>query len=398
MTRLTRRPPCRSAGVVLAALALALAGGAAAQGMSRPAAPAADEFAFERMVFKDRFDHEVRFRAAAVQVAWSAEALCDRTAQIEPVVLLSQHALRKRLSERDSRLYREATGMDDRWRVVWADEDTPDDLRLLDAVVAINGRPLPGSGTRVEMGAVFRGGSVVSQDDQGFWDVLLKAREEAAARDPPSMTLTLADGRRLQVNTQAGCAGAVTASASDPDPAVFWRQGNTRVKIPALAMLEARTRDEFRWLAAFGTFYQASRSAIERVQQSQGVSTGFAVGKVLTLAVPGSGMLLSAVEAQTEKALAVTSIAGSADLFANEVVVSMGGDVEAGLRLNRRMAAKGLQVEGVLMDAFRLSTAVEHVRRIRAIQAAQARAEAEQAREQEERQRQALTEALPVRP
>jgi hypothetical protein len=282
--------------------------------------------------------------------------------------------------------------------VVWADEDAPDELRLLDAVVAINGRPLPGSATRVEMGAVFRGGSVVTQDDQGFWDAVLRAREEAATRPDRTMTLTLADGRELRVNTQTGCAGAVFASAFDPDPGVFWRQGTARVKIPANAMLEARTRDEFRWLAAFGTYFQASRSAIERVQQSQNVSTGFVVGKVLTLAVPGSGMLLSAVEAQAEKTLAVNSIVGSADLFATEVVVSMGGDPEAGLRLNRRIAAKAQEVDVLRMDEFRLSTAVEHVRRLRAIQAAQAAAERAEAAAQEARQLQPLPDAFPVRP
>ena len=55
------------------------------------------------------------------------------------------------------------------------------------------------------------------------------------------MRITLEDGRTLKVETQTGCAGAVTASAFDADPDVFWRQGNRRVKIPANAMIEART-------------------------------------------------------------------------------------------------------------------------------------------------------------
>jgi len=353
------------------------------------------DHAFERQLFKTRFEHEVQFRAAAIHVAWGAEPLCDRTTQIEPFVLWSQHAMRKRPGSSEEPIFRQATGMDDKWRVVWADEDVPDALQLGDVVTAINGRRLPAGGTRFEVGALFRGASVVSNDDQGFWDVMIKAREEAKAREDRSMTLTLEDGRQVPVNTQSGCAGAVTASSFDPDPDVFWRQGTLRAKIPAAAMLEARSRDEFRWLAAFGTFFQASRSAIETAQRSEGRSTGFMVGKILLLAVPGAGMLLTAVETQADKALAVDSIVGSADLFANEVVAAMGGEVDAGLALSRRLVGKGLKVDAVQMDEFRMSNAAEHVRRILALQAAEAEQEAAQARAQEERQRQPLV--LPSR-
>ncbi len=344
-----------------------------ALGLAAVWACAQGDRAFERELFKTRFEHEVKFRAAAIHVAWGAEALCDSTTEVEPFVLLSVHALRRRLSDPDLRLFREVTGMDEQWRVAWADEGAPDDLKVGDVVVAVNDRRLPGGSTRFEMGAIFRGGSVVSNDDQGFWDVMLQARAEAKAGKP--FMLTLADGRRLRVETQTGCAGSVTASGFDADADVFWRQGTQRAKIPANAMIEARSTDEFRWLAAFGTYFQASKSAMEKVQQSEGRSTGFIVGKILTLTVPGAGMLLTAVEAQAEKTLAVDSIVGSADLFANEVVASLGGDPAAGLRLSERMLALGMKVDAVLMDDFRRSNAAEHVRRIKAIQAAQSAAE-----------------------
>ncbi len=335
---------------------------------------------FERELYRTRLEQEVKFRAAAIQVAWGAEALCDATTQIEPFVLLSSHAMQHKLSERDLRLFTAVTGIDERWRVVWADEGAPDELKLGDIVVAVNERPLPAGGTRLEMSALFRGGAVVALDDQGFWDVMLQARQEAAAGKP--MWLTLAGGRRLQVETQTGCAGSVTASAFDTDPDTFWRQGTQRAKIPANAMLQARERDEFRWLAAFGTYFQASRSAIAAVQKSEGVSTGFLVGKILSIMVPGIGMLLSAAEAQAEKAIAVDSIVGSADLFANEVVASLGGDPAAGLRLSERLGAQGSRVEAVLMDDFRRSNAAEHARRIKGLQAAQAEREQSTARQQ----------------
>jgi hypothetical protein len=342
--------------------------------------------AFERELFKTRFEHEVKFRAAAIEVAWSAEPLCDNTTQVEPFVLLSVHALRRKLSAPDLALFREVTGMDERWRVVWMDEGAPDEMQLRDVVVAINGRPLPGAGTRFEMGAIFRGASVLSVDDQGFWDVVLQARAEAKAGKP--FTVTLEGGKVLTVDTQTGCAGSVTASAFDADADIFWRQGTQRAKIPANAMIEARSSDEFRWLAAFGTYFQASKTAMEKVQQSEGRSTGFMVGKILTMTVPGAGMLLSAVEAQAEKSLAVDSIVSSADLFANEVVASLGGDPAAGLKLSERMAGLGMKVDAVMMDDFRRSNAAEHVRRIKAIQAEQAAREkaAEEAREALQRQ------------
>jgi hypothetical protein len=357
------------------------------------AAPAQADRAFDRELFKTRFEHEVQFRAAAIEVAWGAEALCDHTTQIEPFVLLSVHALRRRLSSADLALYSEVTGMDERWRVVWMDEAAPDDMQLGDVVVAVNGRPLGGAATRFELGAVFRGASIVSVDDQGFWDVLLQARAEAAAGKP--FTVTLADGRVLPVQTQTGCAGSVTASGFDADADIFWRQGTQRAKIPANAMIEARGSDEFRWLAAFGTYFQASKSAMQKVQQSEGRSTGFIVGKILTLTVPGAGMLLSAVEAQAEKTLAVDSIVGSADLFANEVVAALGGDAAAGLRLSERMAGLQMKVDAVLMDDFRRSNAAEHVRRIKSIQAAQAARERAADEAQEALQRQPLT-PLPI--
>lgn len=345
--------------------------------------------AFELDLFKNRFEHEVNFRAAAIHVAWGAEALCDNVTEVEPFVLWSTHALKKRLNAKELDILKRATGMDERWRVVWTDEGAPDELKLGTEVVAINDRVLPSGSTRVELAAVFKGGSIFSSDDQGFWDVLLKAREQAAEGKP--MELTLADGRRVKVDTQSGCAGGVTASAFDADPDQFWRQGAQRVKIPANALLEARSQDEFRWLAAFGTYFQASQNAIGKARDSEDRSTAFVVGKILMLAVPGAGMLLTAAEAQAEKALAVDSVVGSADLFANEVVASLGGDPLAGVKLSQRLEANGAKVDAVMMGEFRRSNAVEHVRRLQALKAAQDKArevaEAAERRAQEEAQR-----------
>lgn len=373
---------------------VALLGLACAAGLLRPgpaaaqATPAvtAQEYdrAFERDLFKNRLLHEVEFRAAAIQVAWGAEALCHATTEIEPFVLWSVHAMRSRLSTADLKLFKDTTLMDEKWRVVWLDESAPGELDLRDVVVAVNDRPLPDGGTRFELTALFRGGSVVSNDDQAFWDVMLKARQEATAGKP--MQLTLQGGRKITVPTQKGCAGSVTASSFDNDPDKFWRVGNQRVKIPASAMLEANHADEFRWLAAFGTYFQASESAIAAVQRSEGVSNGFLVGKILAITIPGAGMLLSAAEAQAEKAIAVDSIVGSADLFANEVVVALGGDASAGLRLTERMLRKGVSVEAVTMDDFRRSNAAEHARRIKALQALQAERERAELKAEEEAQ------------
>ncbi len=367
-----------------ALLRTALKGLLAATLLAALAASAQGDKAFERELFKTRFEHEVAFRAAAIHVAWGAEKLCDSTTEIEPFVLLSVHALRRRMSAGDLELFRQVTGMDEQWRVAWADEGAPDELKLGDVVLAVNGRKLPAGGTKFELGALFRGGSVVANDDQGFWDALLQARTEA--REGKPMVITLAGGRQLTVETQTGCAGSVTASAFDADPDIFWRQGNQRAKIPANAMLEARSRDEFRWLAAFGTYFQASQSAIQKVQQSEGMSTGFTVGKILTALVPGAGMLLSAAEAQAEKALAVDSIVGRADLFANEVVAALGGDPAAGLHLSERLLAKEMKVDAVMMDEFRRSNAAEHARRITALQAALAERERAEAQARDDAQ------------
>ncbi|MDE2371146.1 MAG: hypothetical protein KGN16_19415 [Burkholderiales bacterium] len=345
----------------LVALGLAAAAGAAR---------ADDDHAFERDLYKTGIEQEIQFRAAAIQVAWGAEALCDKTTEVEPFVLLSVHSLHRALSPPERQMFREVTGLDEHWRVVWADESAPDELHLHDVVTAIDGRALPGGETHFSLSNLVRRGSVVSNDDQGFWDVLLQAREDAAAGKP--MVLTLEGGRRITVETQRGCAGSVTASAFDKDPDVFWRQGNQRAKIPANAMIAARNADEFRWLAAFGTYFQASQGAIDAVHKSDNVSNGFLVGKILALTIPGAGMVLTAAEAQAEQAIAVDSIVGSADLFANEVVASLGGDPAAGLRLSERMLKQGMKVDAVLMDDLRRSNSAEDARRIQRLQAAQA--------------------------
>jgi hypothetical protein len=365
------------------------------------AAPvAAQDKAFERELYKGRFEHEVAFRAAAIQVAWGASPLCTETTEIEPFVLWSEHAMPRRPSGANLAVFREVTRMDERWRVVWMDEGAPDELRLGAAVTHVNGRPLPGGGTRFDMTAWVRGGSIVAGDDQAFWDVMLKARAEA--RSTGRMQLTLEGGRAVAVETQTGCAGAVLASGFDAEPDLFRRQGTVRVKLPASAMLEARSRDEFRWLAAFGTFFQASEQAVGTAREAEGRNAAFTVGKVLMLAVPGAGLMLSAAQAQTELALAVNGIAGAADLFANEVVAALGGDPAAGLALNRRLVSLGLTPEAVRMDEARVATATEHVRRLRALQAAAeraaAQAEAEERRRQEEALRQPLVIPEPRRP
>lgn len=364
---------------------------------SRTEAPAYDPKEFMRLVFKTRFEREIQFRAAAIQVAWSAELLCDATTEIEPFVLWSLGTVGRRLSSEDLALYAEVTGMDAQWRVAWLDEGAPDDLHLGDVVVAVNGRKLPIGGTRLDFGALLRGALPWSNDEQPFWDVMHQAREEARAGRP--MTVTLLDGRTLTVDTQTGCAGSVMATGFDHEPARFERSGAVRVKIPANAMLEARSRDEFRWLAAFGTYFQASEQALGKARDSANVATAFVVGKILAAAVPGAGVLLTAAEQQAERAIAVDSVVGSADLFANEVVAAMGGDVHAGWRLNERYAELRLAVDALGMDPLRLSNAKEHAQRLAALQAARARAAAEaeaaERRAQEEAQRQPLV--LPVR-
>lgn len=361
----------RAAPVLLLCLAL----GAAAQ---KPYDPRD----FKREVFKTRFEREVQFRAAAIQVAWSAELLCDATTEIEPFVLWSLGTIGRRLSSEDLQLYGEVTGMDDRWRVAWLDEGAPEDLHVGDVVAAVNGRTLPAGGTRIELGAILRGASPFSNDDQPFWDVMLKARDEARLGKP--MTVTLEDGRTLPVDTQTGCAGSVTATGFDHEPGRFVRQGAVRAKIPANAMLEARSRDEFRWLAAFGTYFQASEKAIGKARESESMANAFVVGRILAAAVPGAGMLLTAMEQQAERTIAVDSVVGSADLFANEVVAAMGGDANAGWKLNERLAELGLEVEALGMSAFRRSNAKEHAQRLIGLQAARAKAEADaEARERQ---------------
>ena len=332
---------------------------------------------FDRQRFKSAFAHEIAFREAALHVAWGAEPLCDDTNEIEPFVLWSVRTVRSGLSVYQQKLFKQATGMDEHWRVAWLDEGAPEELKLGQRVLSINKRLLPMPAGTIELTAVFRGGATLSVDDQAFWEVLHKAREEAGT--DASMTLTLEGGREVKVSTQSGCAGTVTATAFDDEPQNFQRLDSRRSKIPGNALLEAQTQDERRWLAAFGTYFLASEGSILRQRSSDSTANAFLIGKVLALAVPGAGTLLSAVESQTQRTIQVDGLVGGADLFANEVVMAMGGDPSVGMKLSDRLKAKGIKADVVELTEFRRSNVELHLRKLREIE--QARRLAEQAAE-----------------
>ncbi len=332
---------------------------------------------FDRQRFKDGLVHEIAFREAALHVAWGAEPLCDDTTEIEPLVLWSVRSMLKSLSAHEQGLFKQATGMDEHWRIAWLDESAPDELKLGQRVLAVNKRLLPAPGTKIEITAVLRGGSAMSVDDQAFWTVMHQAREEANANS--AMTLTLEDGRDIKVSTQTGCAGTVTATAFDNEPQNFLRQDGRRSKIPGNAMLEARSADERRWLAAFGTYFLASEGSILRQRSSDSTASAFLIGKVLSVAVPGAGTLLAAMEASTQRTIQVDGLVGGADLFANEVVMAMGGDPSVGLKLSDRLRAKGIAADVLVMSEFRRSSVEFHLRQLQEI--AQARRKADLAAE-----------------
>ena len=328
---------------------------------------------FDRQRFKDAFGQEIAFREAALHVAWAAEPLCDDTTEIEPVVLWSVLTVRQGLSAHQRKLFTQATGMDEHWRIAWLDESAPDELALGQRVLAVNQRPLPAPGTKVEITALLRGGAAMTVDDQAFWAVLHQARDEANADS--SMTLTLEGGRQVKLPTQTGCAGTVLASAFDNEPQNFLRQDGRRSKLPGHALLEARTRDERRWLAAFGTYFLASEGSILRQRTADSQASAFLVGKVLSLAVPGASTVLSAVQAQVQRSVQIDSLVGGADLFANEVVMAMGGDPAVGLRLSDRLKAKGVAADVLVMNAFRRSSVELHLGQLKDIDKARRQAE-----------------------
>ena len=328
---------------------------------------------FDRQRYRTAFQQEIAFREAALHVAWAAEPLCDDTSEIEPFVLWSLRGLRTGLSGSAQALFTQATGMDEHWRIAWLDESAPDALQIGQRVLAVNQRPLPAPGSTVELAAVLRGGATFSVDDQAFWAVLHQARDEANA--DASMVLTLDGGQQVRVSTQTGCAGTVTATAFDDEPQNFLRQEGRRSKIPGNAVLAARSRDERRWLAAFGTYFLASERSILRQRSADNVGHAFLVGKVLSLAVPGMGTVLSAMEMQTQRGLQVDGLVGGADLFANEVVLAMGGDPAVGLKLSERLARDQVLADILPKTPFRRSNVEIQLQQLRAIEAARRQAE-----------------------
>ena len=160
-------------------------------------------------------------------------------------------------------------------------------------------------------------------------------------------------------------------------------------------MLEARSADERRWLAAFGTYFLASEGSILRQRSSDSTANAFLIGKVLSLAVPGAGTLLAAMEATTQRTIQVDGLVGGADLFANEVVMAMGGDPSVGLQLSDRLRAKGIAADVLVMSAFRRSSVEIHLRQLQEI--VQARRKADLAAEAAEAAKGAAVDVPPAK-
>ena len=98
-------------------------------------------------------------------------------------------------------------------------------------------------------------------------------------------------------------------------------------------------------------------------------------GYLLALAVPGIGTVLSAMESQTQRGLQVDGLIGGADLFANEVVLAMGGDPAVGLKLSDRLARDKVAADILPMSAFRRSNVEQQLQQLQAIETARRQAE-----------------------
>ncbi len=110
-------------------------------------------------------------------------------------------------------------------------------------------------------------------------------------------------------------------------------------------------------------------------RSSDSVGNAFLVGKVLALAVPGMGTVLSALESQTRRQLQVDGLVGGADLFANEVVLAMGGDPAVGLKLSDRLARDKVAADILSMTAFRRSNVEIQLQQLQAMEAARRQAD-----------------------
>ena len=81
----------------------------------------------------------------------------------------------------------------------------------------------------------------------------------------------------------------------------------------------------------------------------------------------------------SQRTIQVDGLVGGADLFADEVVMALGGDPSAGLKLSDRLLAKGIAADVLVMSPFRRSNVELHLRQLQDI--AQARRQAELAAE-----------------
>lgn len=324
--------PARVARVLAsAALALVL-GGCATWTLDRSVRAKPEDVAY----IAQEIERAARYQQAVHEVSTFAADRCPQQAAREPFMLLTLGHMGRHYGMERYAAYWEAGGFDEHLRVLWA---------------------TPGSGLR-------RGERVlrINDIDIGPGDIPLAryldatSRARDAALEGKPYRVTLEDGRTVDVPVRKACRTLTHAmplfEANDQVEVTPALHG--AIVLPRNAIHEARTEDEYRYLAGVAVYLSASEAARNRRRGGLAMQAGALVGiTALIVAMPVVGIVanpvVSAVTNQGANALQRAGMSVQAAVFASRIVADMGGDALAGLALVGRLQASGLAAPSVLL-------------------------------------------------
>lgn len=283
---------------------------------------------------KREIDTVIEFQKAVYEVSVFAVDKCGAKATREPFALMTLGGLVNEYKPEKLSAYYKAAGLDEGWRVMWADGKSP--LPVGTRITELNGRDLENNKTGMGEFPYVK-----------YFNRTARARRDAVDGEP--FIATLENGRKITIPTVPACDVQVWSMPifEDSDYSEIPTHQFAPVVIPSNAVRAARTQDEMRYLAGLAVYYGASSEAATK--RGFGTGTLFS-GIALVVAAP----ILYPIVAPITKKIQGGIVGGvtelNAALFSTQVLIDMGGNPYAGLDLIKRIESLKMGATRVLIS------------------------------------------------
>jgi hypothetical protein len=281
------------------------------------------------IAIRKEINHVREFQQAVYDVSIFAADRCDVKIGREPFVLMTLGHLDGNVSKQRIAAYYQAAGLDETWRVLWADDSSP--LKTGDRVLEINGN-------RIENNKSGLGEYPLAKY------ILQTSRARDAAFERTPFVITLENGKTLTIPTRPACRTQVFAmpvfDAKHINSSLVPTALHGALTLPPSAIHAARTTDEYRYLAGIAVYLSASSEAHNR-RRSAGLLMG--LGALASVAIPPLYSVISPAAVKSGNAIAGGDMSINSALFSSQIIHDMGGDPRAGLTLLSRLESQKLE-------------------------------------------------------